>query len=66
MASLGKHCSRQEEIHDLLVARPRRQDVFASRRDPFLFGRGGEEAEYLRSMEFPSKCSEFLPACQRH
>jgi len=46
---LGKHASRQEEIHELLVrkAKDGRMVIRLKGGDPFLFGRGGEEAEYL-------------------
>ena len=46
---LGKHASRQEEIHELLVhkAKEGKTVIRLKGGDPFLFGRGGEEAEYL-------------------
>jgi uroporphyrin-III C-methyltransferase len=47
--SVGRHDSRQEEIHELLLAKARegRMVVRLKGGDPFLFGRGGEEAEFL-------------------
>jgi uroporphyrin-III C-methyltransferase len=52
---LGKHESRQDEIHELLVrkAREGRMVIRLKGGDPFLFGRGGEEAEYLASHGIP-------------
>jgi uroporphyrin-III C-methyltransferase len=46
---LGKHASRQDDIHALLVrkALDGKTVVRLKGGDPFLFGRGGEEAEYL-------------------
>jgi uroporphyrin-III C-methyltransferase len=47
----GQHQSRQEEINQLLVAAAHRATVVVRLKggDPVLFGRGGEEAEYLAS-----------------
>lgn len=46
---VGRHESRQEEIHELLLrkAREGKRVVRLKGGDPFLLGRGGEEAEYL-------------------
>jgi len=46
---LGRHCSRQDEIHNLLIRKAREGKTVVRLKggDPFLFGRGGEEAEYL-------------------
>ncbi len=46
----GSHSTPQDEINELLVrlARGRRKIVRLKGGDPFLFGRGGEEAEYMR------------------
>ncbi len=61
---LGRHESRQEEIHELLVRKAREGKTVIRLKggDPFLFGRGGEEAEYLaeRGIRFeviPGVCS---------
>lgn len=52
---LGKHESRQDEIHELLVRKAREGKMVIRLKggDPFLFGRGGEEAEYLASHGIP-------------
>jgi uroporphyrinogen III methyltransferase/synthase len=45
----GCHTSRQSEIHELLARKAREGKLVVRLKggDPFLFGRGGEEAEYL-------------------
>lgn len=52
---IGRHESRQAEIHELLVARAREGKMVVRLKggDPFLFGRGGEEAEYLADHGMP-------------
>ena len=52
---VGKHESRQDEINELLVrkAREGRSVIRLKGGDPFLFGRGGEEAEYLADHGIP-------------
>src|SRR5690606_21483398 len=51
----GRHTLRQEEINDLLIARVRRgkQVVRLKGGDPFVFGRGGEEAAALAAAGLP-------------
>ena len=46
---VGRHDSRQDEINELMVRKAREGKSVARLKggDPFLFGRGGEEAEYL-------------------
>src|SRR5258708_30283890 len=45
----GEHSMSQEEINQLLIRRARRGELVARLKggDPFIFGRGGEEAEAL-------------------
>ncbi len=52
---LGKHDTRQDEIHCLLVRKAREGKMVVRLKggDPFLFGRGGEEAEYLAEHSIP-------------
>jgi uroporphyrinogen III methyltransferase / synthase len=52
---VGKHESRQEEVHELLLqkARERKLVVRLKGGDPFLFGRGGEEIEFLAEHRIP-------------
>jgi precorrin-6B methylase 1 len=46
----GNHTQRQDTINELLYAAARRGDIVVRLKggDPLIFGRGGEEAEYLR------------------
>ncbi len=52
---VGKHDSRQEEIDELLVRKAREGKAVVRLKggDPFLFGRGGEEAEFLAEHHVP-------------
>jgi uroporphyrin-III C-methyltransferase len=52
---VGKHESRQDEVNELLVrkAREGKSVIRLKGGDPFLFGRGGEEAEYLAGQGIP-------------
>ena len=52
---VGKHESRQDEVNELLVrkAREGKSVIRLKGGDPFLFGRGGEEAEYLADRNIP-------------
>ncbi|MGE7646284.1 uroporphyrinogen-III C-methyltransferase [Peribacillus frigoritolerans] len=45
----GKHCVPQEDIHQLLISKSMERKTIARLKggDPFIFGRGGEEAEVL-------------------
>ncbi len=47
--TVGGHISRQQDIHELLVRKAREGKIVVRLKggDPFLFGRGAEEAEYL-------------------
>jgi uroporphyrin-III C-methyltransferase len=51
----GRHCIAQEEINSVLIAHARAgQDVVRLKGgDPFVFGRGGEEAEALAEAGIP-------------
>lgn len=49
------HTKTQDEINDILVAEARKGKLVVRLKggDPFLFGRGGEEAEFLSENEIP-------------
>src|SRR6266850_900712 len=51
----GQHASDQKEINDLLVRQAQRGRLVARLKggDPFLFGRGGEEALFLYQHDIP-------------
>ena len=51
----GQHFTTQERIHALLLehARAGRRVVRLKGGDPFIFGRGGEELEFLRKHDIP-------------
>ncbi|MBR0260687.1 MAG: uroporphyrinogen-III C-methyltransferase [Selenomonadaceae bacterium] len=53
--SSGKHTLKQEEINKLLVEEARQNKIVVRLKggDPFVFGRGGEEALYLRENNLP-------------
>lgn len=53
--TVGRHDSRQQEIHELLVRKSREGKMVVRLKggDPFVFGRGGEEAEYLADNGVP-------------
>ena len=52
---LGRHDSRQVEVHELLVRKAREGKMVVRLKggDPYVFGRGGEEAEYLADQGVP-------------
>ena len=51
----GRHALRQEEINELLRQKAHQHAVVVRLKggDPFVFGRGGEEVEYLRRHRVP-------------
>lgn len=53
--TVGLHGSRQTEIDDLMVRKAREGKMVVRLKggDPFLFGRGGEEAEFLAEQGIP-------------
>ena len=53
--SAGKHTRKQSEINQLLVEEARENKIIVRLKggDPFVFGRGGEEALYLRENNLP-------------
>ena len=52
---VGRHDSRQDEVNEVLVrkAREGKQVVRLKGGDPFVLGRGGEEAAYLAQRDVP-------------
>lgn len=52
---VGKHDSRQDEANELMARKAREGNMVVRLKggDPFLFGRGGEEAEYLADHGIP-------------
>ena len=52
---VGKHDSRQDEIHEILLRKAREGKTVVRLKggDPFVFGRGGEEVEYLADHGIP-------------
>lgn len=52
---VGRHESRQDEIHALLLQKAREGKLVVRLKggDPFLFGRGGEEVEFLAANGIP-------------
>ncbi len=62
---LGCHSSRQNEIHETLVnkAREGKMVVRLKGGDPFLFGRGGEEVEYLAEHGVPFEVIPGVSSC---
>jgi uroporphyrinogen III methyltransferase/synthase len=61
----GCHTSRQEEIHELLVEKAREGKMVIRLKggDPFLFGRGGEEIEYLAEHGVPFEVVPGVSSC---
>ena len=53
--TVGLHDSRQDEIHELMLAKALEGKTVVRLKggDPFLFGRGGEEAEFLADHGIP-------------
>ena len=62
---LGCHASRQDEIHQLLVKKAREGKMVIRLKggDPFLFGRGGEEIEYLAEHGVPFEVIPGVSSC---
>ncbi len=62
---LGRHESRQDEIHELLVQKAREGKTVIRLKggDPFLFGRGGEEVEYLAEHGVPFEVVPGVSSC---
>lgn len=65
MGKAPGHCTRQDEIHALLVekAREGKTVIRIKGGDPFLFGRGGEEVEYLAEHGIPFEVVPGVSSC---
>jgi uroporphyrin-III C-methyltransferase len=59
------HHTRQDEIHTLLVERAQQGNTVVRLKggDPFLFGRGGEEVEYLAEHGIPFEVVPGVSSC---
>ncbi|MGB7264925.1 MAG: uroporphyrinogen-III C-methyltransferase [Terracidiphilus sp.] len=59
------HCMRQDEIHSLLVKKSREGKLVIRLKggDPFLFGRGGEEVEFLAEHGVPFEVVPGVSSC---
>ena len=51
----GRHSKKQEEILEILLEEAKKGGTIVRLKggDPFVFGRGGEEAEFLKKHQIP-------------
>ena len=65
MGKLPGHHARQDDIHALLVEKARKARLLIRLKggDPFLFGRGGEEVEYLAEHGIPFEVVPGVSSC---